>query len=66
MLGRPDAARLVARACAELERTGVATPFFFSALALDVRRAAVVRLVQAFLATCAEASARARRSGGGA
>ncbi|KAJ6517630.1 hypothetical protein DFH09DRAFT_1332235 [Mycena vulgaris] len=35
-------------------RTGVATPLVFRALALDVRRAAVARLVHAFLATCAE------------
>ncbi|KAJ7081927.1 hypothetical protein C8R44DRAFT_992253 [Mycena epipterygia] len=48
VLGLPDAARLVARVCAELERTGVATPCAFSALALDVRRSAVVRLVHAF------------------
>ncbi|KAJ6512285.1 hypothetical protein DFH09DRAFT_1433557 [Mycena vulgaris] len=52
VLGLPDAARLVARVCAELERTGVATPFVFSAL--DVRRAAVAPLVHAFLATCAD------------
>ncbi|KAJ7692250.1 hypothetical protein B0H17DRAFT_1200586 [Mycena rosella] len=52
VLGLPDAARLVARVCEALERTGVATPFVFSALALDVRRAAVARLVHAFLATC--------------
>ncbi|KAJ7106749.1 hypothetical protein C8R44DRAFT_886010 [Mycena epipterygia] len=38
VLGLPDAARLVARAYAELERTGVATPFVFCALALDIRR----------------------------
>ncbi|KAJ7149733.1 hypothetical protein C8R46DRAFT_915583 [Mycena filopes] len=57
VLGLPDVARLVARVCAELERTGVATPFVFSALALDVRRGGVVRLVKAFLGTC--------RDGGG-
>ncbi|KAJ7016606.1 hypothetical protein C8F04DRAFT_1019007 [Mycena alexandri] len=54
VLGLPDVARLVARVCAELERTGVATPFVFSALALDVRRGGVVRLVNAFLASCRE------------
>ncbi|KAJ7106744.1 hypothetical protein C8R44DRAFT_886007 [Mycena epipterygia] len=46
VLGLPDAARLVARVCAELERTVIATPFVFSALALDVRRPAVARLVR--------------------
>ncbi|KAJ7128461.1 hypothetical protein C8R44DRAFT_873180 [Mycena epipterygia] len=33
VLWLPDAAHLVARVCAELERTGIATPFVFSALA---------------------------------
>ncbi|KAJ7840132.1 hypothetical protein B0H13DRAFT_2366402 [Mycena leptocephala] len=56
VLGLADAARLVGTVCAELERTGVATPFVFSALALDVRRAGVVRLVNAFLATCLDSS----------
>ncbi|KAJ6501376.1 hypothetical protein DFH09DRAFT_1441674 [Mycena vulgaris] len=54
VLALPDAARLVACACAEFEPTGVTTPFVFSALALDVRRAAVARLVHAPLATLAE------------
>ncbi|KAJ6543728.1 hypothetical protein DFH09DRAFT_1390295 [Mycena vulgaris] len=54
VLGLPDAARLVTRACAEFERTGVASPFAFSALELDVRRTAVERLVHAFLAACAD------------
>ncbi|KAJ6524104.1 hypothetical protein DFH09DRAFT_1372258 [Mycena vulgaris] len=54
VLGLPDAARLVGRVCAQLERTGVATPFVFSALALDVRRAAVARLEHEFLAICAD------------
>ncbi|KAJ6559445.1 hypothetical protein DFH09DRAFT_1316753 [Mycena vulgaris] len=62
VLGFPDAARLVARACAELDYTGVATPFFFGVLALDVCRTAVARLVHAFLATFAE-GAGARRGG---
>ncbi|KAJ7907051.1 hypothetical protein B0H13DRAFT_2332785 [Mycena leptocephala] len=53
VLGLADAARTV---CADLERTGVATPFVFSALALDVRRAGVVRLVNAFLATCLDSA----------
>jgi hypothetical protein len=57
VLGLADAARLVGTVCAELERTGVATPFVFSALALDVRRAGVIRLVNAFLATCLDSSA---------
>ncbi|KAJ7873772.1 hypothetical protein B0H13DRAFT_2669184 [Mycena leptocephala] len=35
VLGLADAARLVGTVCAELERTGVTTPFVFSALALD-------------------------------
>jgi hypothetical protein len=35
---------------------GVATPFVFSALALDVRRAGLVRLVDALLATCLDSS----------
>jgi hypothetical protein len=47
-LGLADAAQLVSTVCAELERTG----FLFSALALDVCRVGVVRLVNAFLATC--------------
>ncbi|KAJ7746166.1 hypothetical protein DFH07DRAFT_1038602 [Mycena maculata] len=64
VLGLPDCARLVARVCAELERTGVATPFVFSALALDVRRAGVARLVAAFLATCADASSSDYSNGG--
>ncbi|KAJ7873778.1 hypothetical protein B0H13DRAFT_2669187 [Mycena leptocephala] len=51
VLGLADAARLVGTICTELERTGVATPFVFSALALDMRRAGVVRLVDALLAT---------------
>jgi hypothetical protein len=51
VLGLGDLARLVAVLCAELERTGVATPFVFSALALDVRRAGA-RVVRAFLASC--------------
>ncbi|KAJ6492354.1 hypothetical protein DFH09DRAFT_1453040 [Mycena vulgaris] len=54
VLGLPDAARFFALTCAELERTGLVTPFVFRALALDVRPAAVARLVHAFLATCAE------------
>ncbi|KAJ7076969.1 hypothetical protein B0H15DRAFT_862667 [Mycena belliarum] len=54
VLGLPDAARLVGRVCAALSRSGPATPFVFSALALDVRRGGVVRLVHAFLATCKE------------
>jgi hypothetical protein len=37
-------------------RSSKATPFVFSALALDVRRAGVVRLVNAFLATCLDSS----------
>ncbi|KAF7293338.1 F-box domain-containing protein [Mycena kentingensis (nom. inval.)] len=49
VLGLPDAARLVATVCAALERTSVATPFVFSSLALDARRAGVVRLTHAFL-----------------
>jgi hypothetical protein len=57
VLGLADAARLVGTVCAELERTGVATPFVFSVLALDVRRAGVIRLVNAFLATCRDSSA---------
>ncbi|KAJ6559467.1 hypothetical protein DFH09DRAFT_1083631 [Mycena vulgaris] len=52
------------RTCPELERTGVAPPFVFSALALDVRRAAVVRLVHAFLATCADGRRRRGARGG--
>ncbi|KAF7333861.1 F-box domain-containing protein [Mycena venus] len=56
VLGLPDCARLVSTVCAELERTGVATPFVFSALALDVRRSGIVRLVNAFLATCRDSS----------
>ncbi|KAJ6559382.1 hypothetical protein DFH09DRAFT_1316692 [Mycena vulgaris] len=51
---RWGSACLAARACPELERTGVATPLVFSALALDMRRAAVTRVVHAFLATCAD------------
>ncbi|KAJ6447826.1 hypothetical protein C8R45DRAFT_1047308, partial [Mycena sanguinolenta] len=39
VLGLPDVARLVAVLCAELERTSISTPFVFSSLALDVRRA---------------------------
>ncbi|KAF8217948.1 hypothetical protein K438DRAFT_2006908 [Mycena galopus ATCC 62051] len=54
VLGLPDLARLVAVLCAELERTGMSTPFIFSSLALDVRRSGVVRLVNAFLATCTD------------
>ncbi|KAJ7907046.1 hypothetical protein B0H13DRAFT_1879984 [Mycena leptocephala] len=57
MLGLADAARLVGTVCTELERTGVATPFAFTALTLDVRRAGVVRLANAFLATCRDSSA---------
>ncbi|KAJ7439381.1 hypothetical protein B0H11DRAFT_1934532, partial [Mycena galericulata] len=60
VLGLPDAARLVATVCEQLERTGVATPFVFSALALDVRRAGVVRLVDAFLGTCADSGSTAQ------
>ncbi|KAF7325148.1 Peptidase-M24 domain-containing protein [Mycena kentingensis (nom. inval.)] len=37
------------RRCAALERTGVATPFVFYALALDACRAGVARLTHAFL-----------------
>jgi hypothetical protein len=51
VLGLGNLVRLVAVLCAELERTGVATPFVFSALALDVRRAGA-RVVRAFLASC--------------
>jgi hypothetical protein len=64
VLGLADAARLVSTVCAELERKGVATPFVFSALALDVRRAGVVRLVNAFLATCRDSSASNGHGGG--
>ncbi|KAJ6453990.1 hypothetical protein C8R45DRAFT_1038642, partial [Mycena sanguinolenta] len=56
VLGLPDVARLVAVLCAELERTSISTPFVFSSLALDVRRAGVARLIKAFLATCSHAS----------
>ncbi|KAJ7271461.1 hypothetical protein C8J57DRAFT_1449901 [Mycena rebaudengoi] len=52
VLGLADVVRLTARVCEEMEREGVATPFVFSALALDVRRAGVARLVKAFLGTC--------------
>ncbi|KAK7018130.1 F-box domain-containing protein [Favolaschia claudopus] len=52
VLGLPDVGRLVTVLCAQLEATGVATPFVFSSLALDVRKAGVVRLVNAFLKTC--------------
>ncbi|KAJ7196677.1 hypothetical protein GGX14DRAFT_526692 [Mycena pura] len=54
VLGLTDAARLTGTICGALERTNIATPFMFSALALDARRAGVVRLAQAFLATCAD------------
>nr|GAT57935.1 predicted protein [Mycena chlorophos] len=49
VLGLPEAARLTTTVCAALERTGVATPFVFSSLALDARKAGVVRLAHAFL-----------------
>ncbi|KAJ7081931.1 hypothetical protein C8R44DRAFT_992255 [Mycena epipterygia] len=62
VLGLPDAARLVARVCAELERMGVATPFVFFALALDVRCPAVARLVRAFLATCQDSNSSSRNN----
>ncbi|KAJ7051535.1 hypothetical protein C8F01DRAFT_1174871 [Mycena amicta] len=52
VLGLTDAARLATTVCAALERTGVATPFVFSSLALDARRSGVVRLAHAFLASC--------------
>ncbi|KAJ7079916.1 hypothetical protein C8R43DRAFT_1083182 [Mycena crocata] len=64
VIGLPDAARLVATVCAELERSGAATPFVFSALALDVRRAGVVRLVRAFLETCDDSSSTPNNSNG--
>ncbi|KAJ7612952.1 hypothetical protein DFH06DRAFT_1109345 [Mycena polygramma] len=64
VLGLGDAARLVGTLCAALERTGVATPFVFSALALDVRRAGVVRLVNAFLPTCRDSSGNSRGGAG--
>ncbi|KAJ7081956.1 hypothetical protein C8R44DRAFT_894928 [Mycena epipterygia] len=51
LLRLPDAARLIARVCAELERTGVAIPFVFSTISLDVRRPVLAGLVHAFLAT---------------
>ncbi|KAJ7606087.1 hypothetical protein FB45DRAFT_1012140 [Roridomyces roridus] len=62
VLGLPDLARLVGTVCAALERNGLATPFVFSSLALDVRRATVVRLVEAFLATCTTDDARNARA----
>ncbi|KAF7291451.1 F-box domain-containing protein [Mycena indigotica] len=55
VLGLTDAARLTSAICAALERTGVATPFVFSSLALDARKAGVVRLVQTFLTRSPEA-----------
>ncbi|KAJ6613879.1 hypothetical protein B0H10DRAFT_196553 [Mycena sp. CBHHK59/15] len=65
VLGLGDAARLVQRVCRELEREGVAMPFVFSALALDVRRAGVARLVQAFLGTCVDGGGVPNGSGHG-
>ncbi|KAJ6474375.1 hypothetical protein C8R45DRAFT_1217420 [Mycena sanguinolenta] len=65
VLGLPDVARLVAVLCAELERTGVSTPFVFSSLALDVRRTGVSRLIRAFLVTCSGNSNHAYRNGAG-
>ncbi|KAJ7081921.1 hypothetical protein C8R44DRAFT_894899 [Mycena epipterygia] len=65
VLGLPDAARLVARVCTERERTGVATLFVFSTLALDVRRPDVACLVHAFLATCRDSASSSNGRNGG-
>ncbi|CAK5278270.1 unnamed protein product [Mycena citricolor] len=59
VLSLADVARLSATLCAALDKSGVTTPFVFSALALDVRRSAVARLVGAFLKTCGDAPSRA-------
>ncbi|KAL1744757.1 hypothetical protein HDZ31DRAFT_63819 [Schizophyllum fasciatum] len=52
-LGLAQAAALADVLCAELTARGApSTPFIFSALALDVSRAKINRLVDAFLGTC--------------
>ncbi|KAH9946731.1 hypothetical protein B0H21DRAFT_387570 [Amylocystis lapponica] len=61
ILGLEQAARLVDVVGNELGTRGLTTPFIFSTLALDVSSAAVKRLIQAFLKTCAKPSAEADR-----
>ena len=52
-LGLAQAAALADVLCAELTARGApSTPFIFSALALDVSRAKINRLIDAFLGTC--------------
>ncbi|KAL1750014.1 hypothetical protein FB107DRAFT_252424 [Schizophyllum commune] len=52
-LGLAQAAALADVLCAELTaRSAPSTPFIFSALALDVSRAKINRLIDAFLSTC--------------
>ena len=54
VLGLEQLTRLVHILTHELTtRGGVATPFIFSSLALDISSTAIKRLIQAFLATCA-------------
>ncbi|KAJ6453982.1 hypothetical protein C8R45DRAFT_1038583, partial [Mycena sanguinolenta] len=49
---------------AELERTGMSTPFVFNSIALDVRRTGVARLIRASLAICGGSSSHGYSSNG--
>ncbi|KAG6856134.1 hypothetical protein H0H87_007194 [Tephrocybe sp. NHM501043] len=60
VLGLEQVGRLVIVLSEELgTRGGITTPFIFSTTALDISSSAIKRLIQAFLATCANQSAQA-------